>query len=281
MSIHHELREPRVRAIASGEGWQAIDYVCEAGPGDRSFEERHEGVTLAVVLSGSFDYCTHAGNSLMHPGAVLLGAAGRCYQCAHEHGRGDRCVAFTFRPDYFNEIAADATGDAQFEFPMPSLPASIGLAPLASRMEAMIDATALATEESAIRLAHAASRIAAGAQVAVARTTVRDERRVMGAIRFIEEHSNEPLDLDRLAAIAGISKFHFLRSFARVVGLTPYRYLLLTRLRRAGAAIAATDRPIASIAFDAGFGDLSTFNAHFRATMDMTPGDWRRSKGAA
>ncbi len=280
MPMQQVLRAPSVRRIASGDGWQAIEYVCDAGPDDRPFEESHEGVTLAVVLSGSFDYRTHAGNSLMHPGAILLGAAGRCYQCAHEHGRGDRCVSFTFRPDYFNEIAADATGDAQFEFATPALPASIGLAPLASRMEAMVDAAGLATEEAAIRLAHAVARIAARAQAPTAKTTARDERRVADAIRFIEEHADEPLDLDRLAAIAGISKFHFLRTFARVVGLTPYRYLLQTRLRRAGAEIAATDRPIAEIAFGAGFGDLSTFNAHFRAAMGVTPGHWRRSAGA-
>ena len=279
MSANREDRAPNVRHIASGDGWRLSEFVCDAGPDDRPFEERHDDVSISAVVSGSFDYRTHAGAAFMHPGGILLGAAGRCYECGHEHGRGDRCVAYAFRPDYFAEIACDATGQVDYEFATPALPASLGLAPLAARAEALVDAQALATEEAAIRFAHAAARTAAGAPATRGRIAARDKRRVADVLRFVETHADEALDLDRLAAIAGVSKFHFLRSFARVVGLTPYRYLLLTRLRRAGAAIAATDRPISEIAFDAGFGDLSTFNAHFRAAMGANPGRWRRERG--
>lgn len=268
-----------MRPIASGEGWRASEFICDAGPEDRAFEEKHEDVTIAVVVAGSFNYRTEAGAGLMHPGSILLGAPGRCYECGHDHGRGDRCIAFNFRPDYFAEIARDATGDPRFGFATAGLPASLGLASLAARLEALADAPALATEEAAIRLAHAAARVASGAAPTQTHPGARDERRIADALRFIEAHADEPLDLDRLAAVAGVSKFHFLRSFTRVVGLTPYRYLLLTRLRRAGAALAATDRSIADIAFDAGFGDLSTFNAHFRRAMGAAPGVWRRERG--
>ncbi len=278
--MQREARAPTIRPIASGAGWRASEFVCDAGPEDRRFEERHDEVTIAAVVSGSFNYRTHAGAGLMHPGGILLGAAGRCYECGHEHSRGDRCIAYSFRPDYFAEIAADAAGDSRFEFGAPALPASLGLAPLAARMQALADATTLATEETAVRFAHAAARLAAGAPAQTARTSARDERRVADALRFIETHADEALDLDRLAEVAGVSKFHFLRSFARVVGLTPYRYLLLTRLRRAGAAIAATNRPISEIAYEAGFGDLSTFNAHFRAAMGASPSRWRQARGA-
>lgn len=285
MAPPSDSRAPTLHPIAAGDGWQANAFVCDAGPGDRPFEERHDGVTLAVVVAGSFVYRTHAGTALMHPGAIVLGAPGRCYECGHAHGRGDRCIAFTFRPDYFAEIAADATGDPRFAFTVPALPASLGLAPLAARLEALADAAPLATEEAAVGLAHAVARIAAGASPAAAPAgtaapSARDQRRVADALRYIDVHADEALDLDRLAALAGVGKFHFLRSFARVVGLTPYRYLLQTRLRRAAAALLATDRPIADIAYDAGFGDLSTFNAHFRATMGASPSRWRKARGA-
>ncbi len=279
MPALNDLRTPTMRAIASGEGWRASEFVCDAGPEDRPFEERHEDVTIAVVVSGSFNYRTEAGAGLMHPGAILLGAPGRCYECGHDHGRGDRCIAFAFRPDYFAEIARDAAGDARYAFAAAALPASLALAPLAAGALALSDARALATEEAAIRLAHAATRIAAGGAKRAAAPGARDARRIADALRFMEAHADEPLDLDRLASVARLSKFHFLRAFARIVGLTPYRYLLLTRLRRAGAALLATDRPVSEIAFDAGFGDLSTFNAHFRRAMGATPGAWRRERG--
>ena len=279
MSANREDRAPDIRHIASGEGWRLSEFVCDAGPDDRPFEERHDDVSISLVASGTFDYRTHAGAAFLHPGGILLGAAGRCYECGHEHGRGDRCISYAFRADYFAEIACDATGDADFEFPTPALPASLGLASLAARVEALVDAQALATEEAAIRFAHVAARTAAGAPATRGKIAARDKRRVADVLHFIETHADEALDLDRLAAIAGVSKFHFLRSFTRIVGLTPYRYLLLMRLRRAGAAIAVTDRPISEIAFDAGFDDLSTFNAHFRAAMGTNPGAWRRERG--
>lgn len=279
MSANREDRAPEIRHIASGDGWRLSEFVCDAGPDDRPFEERHDDVSISLVVSGSFGYRTHAGAAFMHPGGILLGAAGRCYECGHAHTRGDRCIAYAFRADYFAEIAADATGNARFEFSTPALPASLGLAPLAARMEALTDARELATEEAAVRFAHAAARASVGAPVRPAKANARDERRIAEALRYIERHADQSLDLDRLAAVVGVSKFHFLRSFARVVGLTPYRYLLLTRLRRAGATIAATDRPISDIAFDAGFGDLSTFNAHFRDTMGASPSRWRRERG--
>lgn len=279
MSAGNEPRTPALRQIASGEGWRASEFICDAGPEDKPFEERHEEVSVSLVASGTFDYRTHAGAALLHPGSILLGAAGRCYQCAHVHGRGDRCIAYSFRPDYFAEIAADATGDVHFEFATPALPASLDLAPLAARVEALADLAALATEEAAIRLAHVSARLASGAAPRAFTAGAKDAHRIVDTLRFIEAHADEPLDLETLAAVARVSKFHFLRSFARVVGLTPYRYLLLTRLRRAGAALAASDRPVAEIAFGAGFGDLSTFNAHFRSAMGAAPGVWRRERG--
>jgi AraC-like DNA-binding protein len=37
----------------------------------------------------------------------------------------------------------------------------------------------------------------------------------------VDRHYADPLDLDALAAVAGLSKYHFLRCFARTYGLTP------------------------------------------------------------
>jgi AraC family transcriptional regulator len=62
-----------------------------------------------------------------------------------------------------------------------------------------------------------------------------------------------------------------------VAGASPHQYLIRARLRRAAHDIAASDRRISEIAFAAGFGDLSTFNARFRATFAASPTAWRRA----
>ena len=74
-----------------------------------------------------------------------------------------------------------------------------------------------------------------------------------------------------------MSKYHFLRSFRHVVGATPYQYLLGLRLRRAAVALTTTARSVSAIALDAGFGDISTFNAHFRRAFGQSPTALRRS----
>jgi AraC-like DNA-binding protein len=65
--------------------------------------------------------------------------------------------------------------------------------------------------------------------------------------------------------------YHFLRAFAAVVGMTPHQYLPRTRLHRAAVRLRRTRDPVARIAYDAGFNDLSTFNHRFRCLMRATP----------
>ena len=95
------------------------------------------------------------------------------------------------------------------------------------------------------------------------------------AIRLVESDAARPLELKAMAAAAGMSKYHFLRVFRRLTGMTPHRYLISVRLRRAALALASSRRPVIAIALDAGFGDLSTFNKTFRAVFDLTPTQYR------
>ncbi|CAH2401588.1 hypothetical protein MES4922_30174 [Mesorhizobium ventifaucium] len=62
--------------------------------------------------------------------------------------------------------------------------------------------------------------------------------------------------------------------------MTPYQFLLKTRLHRAAVRLRMSDEPISTIAFEAGFNDLSTFNRRFRRVMGEAPGAYRlRQRG--
>jgi AraC-like DNA-binding protein len=104
---------------------------------------------------------------------------------------------------------------------------------------------------------------------------VQAERRVSTALRRIEAVADAPLSLHDLADEAATSPYHFLRVFDALVGMTPHQFLLHTRLRRAAVRLRASDAPIATIAFDAGFNDLSTFNRRFRRVTGRSPGAYR------
>jgi AraC family transcriptional regulator len=267
------------RRLAGGEGWSLYEIVCRAGPEDRPFEERHGNVSIAAVVAGTFTYQSDAGRALLHPGALLLGNHGACYRCGHEHGRGDRCVSLQLSPGYFGEIAASAAGSSRFRFPGAMLPASRSTLPHTVMLEAQGGRDPLDREERLVDFVAAALRALSGAAPVAQRVSAADARRVSRAVRHIEAHSAEPLDLDRLASVAAASKFHFLRIFRRAVGLTPYQFLLSTRLRRAALKLLSGPDPVSAIAFESGFGDLSTFNAAFRARFGTAPQTFRRGAG--
>jgi AraC-like DNA-binding protein len=278
------------RLLASGPGWFMADVSCAAGPGDPPFEERHETVSLAAVLGGTFRYRTAQGSALLVPGAVLLGNPGQCFECSHEHGTGDRCVSVHFTPDYWEGLVAATPGARKSTFESPRLPPLPELmASVAALETAALEATAgseeawgagaPALEELALQFAGAALG-AAGGFSARARPNARDERRVIEALRQIEQTAHDleatGLSLSELSRAATMTPFQFLRTFRRLAGMTPHQYVLRVRLHRAAVRLRGSAAAISRIAYESGFNDLSSFNHRFRRLMGMTPGAYRK-----
>lgn len=266
------------RTLAAGEGWSLNEIVCRAGPSDRPFEERHNGFSVSAVVGGHFTYRSDAGHGLLYPGALLLGNNGSCFECGHAHGIGDRCISLNVCEEQFSEVAAAAAAAStgRFRFSAPSLPPSPKALPIVAQMEALSWApSSLRSEELALQLIERVIALVSGDRRTSAAPTGRETRRVIEAIRLIESDAARPLELREMAAVAGMSKYHFLRVFRRLTGLTPHRYLVSARLRRAALALTSSRRPVIEVALDAGFGDLSTFNKTFRAVFDLTPRQYR------
>jgi len=259
------------RIVGRGAGWIVRDVICNAGPEDRPFEERHEWFSVAVVLSGTFTYGNDFGRALLTPGALLLGGAGRCFTCGHEHGEGDRCLSFHFEPASFESIAA-ATGTRRLRFGRNSLPATRNLAPLVARAAIAANGNA-PLDELALELAAAA--LHASAEHRLPTISKRDEQRVAAVARYMEQRFHEPCSLSELAGLAGLSDFHFLRVFRATTGLTPHQHLLRSRLRAAATVLARTNTPVTEVALAAGFEDLSNFTRTFRAEYALTPSRYR------
>ena len=74
---------------------------------------------------------------------------------------------------------------------------------------------------------------------------------------FVNAHLDEPIDVATLAAMTGRSQFHFSRAFTRSVGVSPYRYVVHLRLRRAVELVRERRLPLAEIAASTGFADQS------------------------
>jgi len=292
--IAAELK-PTSRALAQGDGWTVADVVCTACPRDRPFEERHSRFSIAVVVAGSFQYRSTTGRrELMTPGSILLGNAGQRFECGHEHGAGDRCLAFRFSPEYFERIAADAGGRPGFR--VPRLPPLRATSPVIARALSALARSGLALEERGwvelgweelgIQLAARAVQVADSLEHNLHDAPPSALRRVTQAVRRIERDLTAGLDLASLARDAGLSPYHFLRTFQGLTGVTPHQFVLRRRLREAALRLAsfrlASEREkVLDIALDCGFRDLSNFNHAFRAEFGVSPRHFRRSMRGA
>lgn len=100
--------------------------------------------------------------------------------------------------------------------------------------------------------------------------------RVVEYIRALAPSVNPTsLTLDELADIAELSKYHFLRQFAQVVGMTPGAYLRTLRLCHAARRLRTSKQSILEIALSVGFADHPSFSRAFARHMGMTPSQYQ------
>ena len=280
---HEEPGRAASHVIARGHGWTAADVVCTSGPRDMPFEERHTHYSIAIVLAGSFQYRSVLGNALMTPGSLMLGNCGQIYECGHEHAEGDRCVSFWYERDYFERLLADAgCGTNCVPFRVPRVPPLASLTPVvAPAAMGVLQPADVAWEELGVNLAAAAARLAGGVSPND-RAPQNAEARVTRALRMIDERPDADLGLGRLAREAGLSPYHFLRTFEHVAGVTPHQYVLRARLREAAIRLSLERCKVLDVALDCGFGDVSNFNRAFRAQFGVSPRAYRnRTHGSA
>jgi AraC family transcriptional regulator len=102
------------------------------------------------------------------------------------------------------------------------------------------------------------------------------EARILPVLVHIEDHLDEPLRLDALAALAGFSPHHFHRVFRAVTGEPPAEYVRRLRLERAVLQLKVSPDSVLQIALDAGFRTHETFTRAFTRRFDIHPSEFRR-----
>jgi len=100
-------------------------------------------------------------------------------------------------------------------------------------------------------------------------------RRIVRAKRYIDEHFDEPIDLEAISDEACFSKYHFLRLFKNAYGKTPGAYLAELRLRRAAALFAEGRHSVTEVCHELGFESLGSFSALFKKTYGLSPTAYR------
>lgn len=250
-----------------------IDFRCDAGPSDSPFVEVHESFSISYVREGSFGYHARGRSFELVAGSILVGYPGDEFICTHDHVCGDECLSFRYAPALVESIAGKCkTWRAGCIAPMP------GLMVLGELAQASAEGQSdLALDEIGMALANRFVAVASGRERKSVVTRPADRRRAIEAALWLNAHSNETIGIDNAAKTVGLSSFHFLRLFNRVLGVTPHQYLIRCRLRHAVRLLADPTQSITNIALDVGFNDLSNFVRSFHRAAGVSPRGFRKA----
>jgi AraC-like DNA-binding protein len=261
-----------LRVLASGPGWRIADIVCTSDAGDRPFEEVHSHASIAIVTAGAFSYHGELGRTQLAAGSILLGNPGACFCCGHEHGAGDRCIAFQLAPEVLEAMWSLWGAGPSARFPVASIPAVKSNTDLVATAEAFASG---AFDMDPAELMTRAFRHVVRSSAAPVAPPAASARRVLQIARAVEEDPAAEWTLPGLAKLAGMNPFHFLRCFKQVCGITPYAFLRQARLRESARLLRESDFTIARVAVESGFSDLSTFNHAFKRAFGRSPAQFR------
>jgi AraC-like DNA-binding protein len=96
------------------------------------------------------------------------------------------------------------------------------------------------------------------------------------AVDHIHQHFAEGLNLEHLAALAGLSLGQFERRMKKLFHLSPGQYVMKVRIQAATRALAETEDSLAAIALETGFCDQAAFSRQFKQVAGLSPASYRK-----
>lgn len=150
------------------------------------------------------------------------------------------------------------------------------LAEIAAELAVEGEPPAIAWESCAVLMVHRLLRIGGRSGCMAPRRGGLAGWQVRRTTDYIHARLAEPVGLQELADIAGLSAFHFARAFKQSVGDPPHRYQTRRRIEKACELLAGTDMSVVEIAAAVGYEAPQTLTRLFRREMGATPSAWRR-----
>ncbi|MEA4824525.1 MAG: AraC family transcriptional regulator [Clostridiaceae bacterium] len=106
-------------------------------------------------------------------------------------------------------------------------------------------------------------------------------RRVAPAMRYIIRYYYDPININELAAMCGMTPYHFCRVFHRMIGSSPMQYVMKHRMQQARRCLLSTKMTLDEIAESVGYTDEGYFCRLFKKTYGITPSALRKGVDTA
>jgi AraC family transcriptional regulator len=217
------------------------------------------------------------GMRWIHPGSLWIMPEGSRHGVRFESSMEG--VALAFEPGTFDRMVASADGKAS----LPILHSLAACPPKINHLMRALMHESLETDaDESLGLECIATAVAlticqhAGAVAAAPKAGPRLAPKQIRAVQaYVETHLHQQISLADLAATAGLSSFHFLRSFKGSVGSTPARYVMDRRMERAKYMLRISSLTVSEVGVGVGFEDVSHFSRAFRRATGVTPSAFR------
>ncbi|GAA1650038.1 helix-turn-helix domain-containing protein [Actinoplanes couchii] len=275
-------------ASSAGLGWRTADAGLWADPAqlDECTAPAVPDLTMVLVVAGHYTIESRAGlgwrSAGYRPGSVAVNAPGResVFRWRSAGQPALRSFHLRFRSAVVHQAldglaVADHDLDGLDALSLDDAYVSASLFALQRALESgtaglYADAVAGAL---LTHLVHTGLPIRAGTSADSGPLGRRELARV---VEYMRAHLGGNVQLDELAALANVSKFHFLRMFTQSTGLTPHRYLTRERMRHGAGLLRRTDLSVRQIAVLCGYASASRFAAAFRREYGISPAAYRR-----
>ena len=244
-------------------------YVTQTFP-----RHSHDGFAVGIIEQGALAFYYRGENVVASAGAINLANPGEAHtgQAADEGGWTYRM--FYLGLDEMKKATSEISGrerDLPF-FPTGVIHDDSLAAHIRSLHISLEDAGSLLIEKQANYLGMLTSFISRHADAPPSMLSAGNESKRVNRVRaYLHDHLADDISLERAAAVACLSPFHFLRVFRKATGLTPHGYLLQIRVQKAKALL-EQGWQVTSVASEVGFADQSHLTRHFKRITGLTPG---------
>lgn len=240
----------------------------------------HEEFAIGVIEDGTECFYHRGANHVAPAGSIIVVNPGEVHT-----GHAARETGWTYRMLYpgggvLRRAAAEISGrTAGTPFFKEAVLQDRGLFTLLRRAHVSMEHSPSRLERESHMLLALTQLISRHAEKRPSEQyTGREPRAVRRAKHHLEDYYAENISLEHLSRIAGLSRFHLVRTFREETGLPPHAYLLGVRLRKAKSLL-LEGVPVARTALDTGFFDQSHLTRHFKRLVGVPPGQYARGAG--
>ena len=237
----------------------------------------HEGYTIGVIEYGAQRFYRSGGSHIADENSIILVNADDVHtgESATPNGWGYRAMYPT--PEHFRQISIDLYNgknvtpyfqssvieDPQLAQQLRLIFSQIEVNSSKLLMETLFYATLMS-----LTLRHSST-------TSIPKDISGSKQKLLLVKEFLDSYPEEDISLEQLAAISGLSQFHFIRQFKKHFDLAPHAYQIQTRLKKAKELLKLGVKS-SQVAIECGFHDQSHFTHHFKKALGTTPSRFQK-----